>query len=198
MSNSSSSSSSSSAPPPPHHLLLNNNNSEEHHDLIQLDSKRAQKVGKKPKRSTKNGTTISKFEDGEGKLAKEEEKFGGQFLPENHELFEQDQQHHQWAHAAFYGLEGWETSESNGHQNGYYGQVGGGAGGTMPFFGQNANVDVDEQLLQHDGYSPSSLIGSVNKKRGCFPKNATNKLKHWLFLNVTVCAQFFWSHCVFF
>lgn len=28
--------------------------------------------------------------------------------------------------------------------------------------------------------------GAISKKRGCFPKNATNKLKHWLFLNVTV------------
>lgn len=31
------------------------------------------------------------------------------------------------------------------------------------------------------------------KKRGCFPKYATNKLKHWLFLNVTVrmeCSTF--------
>ena len=26
----------------------------------------------------------------------------------------------------------------------------------------------------------------TTKKRGCFPKNATNKLKHWLFLNVMV------------
>lgn len=28
--------------------------------------------------------------------------------------------------------------------------------------------------------------GGSAKKRGCFPKNATNKLKHWLFQNLTV------------
>lgn len=35
----------------------------------------------------------------------------------------------------------------------------------------------------------SGKSGSASsKKRGCFPKNATNKLKHWLFQNLTVCV----------
>lgn len=34
--------------------------------------------------------------------------------------------------------------------------------------------------------SSGKSTGASSKKRGCFPKNATNKLKHWLFQNLTV------------
>lgn len=36
--------------------------------------------------------------------------------------------------------------------------------------------------------SSGKSAGASSKKRGCFPKNATNKLKHWLFQNLTVCV----------
>ncbi|KAI1719092.1 homeobox KN domain-containing protein [Ditylenchus destructor] len=35
------------------------------------------------------------------------------------------------------------------------------------------------------GLDGSSIGSGSSKKRGCFPKNATNKLKHWLFQNLT-------------
>uniref|UniRef100_A0A914HEC2 Homeobox protein unc-62 n=1 Tax=Globodera rostochiensis TaxID=31243 RepID=A0A914HEC2_GLORO len=52
--------------------------------------------------------------------------------------------------------------------------------------------DGADPILDCGNCSPSSTtdrncggVGSVSKKRGCFPKNATNKLKNWLFVNVT-------------
>lgn len=47
----------------------------------------------------------------------------------------------------------------------------------------------------HDYIDVGAVVGSGGaagqsggaKKRGCFPKNATNKLKHWLFQHVAVC-----------
>ncbi|CAD5223287.1 unnamed protein product [Bursaphelenchus okinawaensis] len=37
-------------------------------------------------------------------------------------------------------------------------------------------------------------LASAAKKRGCFPKNATNKLKHWLFQNLTSLYQLSFDH----
>lgn len=65
---------------------------------------------------------------------------------------------------------------------------------------EQQNVDVfaagsggSNSSSMDDGFS--SGCGPINKKRGCFPKNATNKLKHWLFLNVTVCILLFANLC---
>jgi hypothetical protein len=45
----------------------------------------------------------------------------------------------------------------------------------------SARMDEDERF----GGSVV-IVANGSKKRGCFPKNATNKLKHWLFQNLTV------------
>lgn len=45
---------------------------------------------------------------------------------------------------------------------------------------RESNDDSNESCA--DSYQ----LTSAAKKRGCFPKNATNKLKHWLFQNLTV------------
>uniref|UniRef100_A0A915N9U6 Homeobox domain-containing protein n=1 Tax=Meloidogyne javanica TaxID=6303 RepID=A0A915N9U6_MELJA len=53
-----------------------------------------------------------------------------------------------------------------------------------------SNNQINSSLNQSSSYTSyyqNNIIG--NKKRGCFPKNATNKLKHWLFLNVTRLCQ---------
>jgi hypothetical protein len=51
------------------------------------------------------------------------------------------------------------------------------------------NDDEYEHFCDSSQEKDEKAIGTAaaSKKRGCFPKNATNKLKHWLFQNLTVC-----------
>ena len=53
---------------------------------------------------------------------------------------------------------------------------------------QSQVLVVQDDLIDHNGSQPSTskITSSNSKKRGCFPKSATNKLKHWLFQNLTV------------
>lgn len=51
-----------------------------------------------------------------------------------------------------------------------------------------ASVAGEEPVAheRYERYSSRDHAQGSGKKRGCFPKNATNKLKHWLFQNLTV------------
>lgn len=67
----------------------------------------------------------------------------------------------------------------------------------------NQMIDQNEQIMDQTIQPSTSKMNSSgnSKKRGCFPKSATNKLKHWLFQNLTVlkkiidCLLFFVAHC---
>lgn len=56
---------------------------------------------------------------------------------------------------------------------------------------------IDDDNRRHDDDSMLNGDAAAAKKRGCFPKRATNQLKHWLFQNLTVCRFFlhslFWA-----